>query len=225
MPGFVRYALVAVSAFVVGTATVVTATAAGFPIGSLFFISEINGVATTPCSTGVTTGGTATTCNAVVDTKGQLSTSDADTHTALARNQYDSAGNLKVTGTTSVSGEVKVNNFPATQNVHVDNMTGFPVATQALQVQTPTPFSGSIDLPVRMNVTYAMFFPGVPPAQQPCTSVSLVLPNGQSLGISNSQQTLSLPAGGLSVDHISVYFNGTGNVPCFFAATLLGYLR
>ena len=114
-----RYLVVTIAAFAVGSATIASASTGAFPIGSLFYISQVNGVATTPCNSSTSPSGTTTTCNAVVDSRGQLSTSDADTHTALARNQYDGAGNLKVTsqGTSTVSGSVSVNNLPAVQAV------------------------------------------------------------------------------------------------------------
>jgi hypothetical protein len=122
-----RYATVGFAAFVMGSGTV-SAAASAIPIGSLFYISMLNGAATTPCSSSTTTAGTTTTCNAVVDQNGQLTTSDSDTHKALNRLQYDSSGNLKVTsqGSSTVSGTVNVGNFPDTQqvsgHVNVDNL-------------------------------------------------------------------------------------------------------
>jgi hypothetical protein len=102
----VRYALVGVAAFLVGSATVASASIAGIPIGSLFYLPMINGIATTPCSTATSTLGSTTTCNAVVDAN----------------------GNLHVTGSSTVTGTVGVNNFPATQNVggtvNIGNLPG-----------------------------------------------------------------------------------------------------
>jgi hypothetical protein len=125
-----RYAVVAVVAFTVGSATVVTAATNGIPIGSLFYLPMVFGVASTPCRSDPT--GANTTCTAVVDSKGQLSVSDGDTHKSLNQLQFDASGNLKTTsqGTSTISGTVSVSNFPATQNV---NITGGTVsATQSV---------------------------------------------------------------------------------------------
>jgi hypothetical protein len=99
------------------------------PIGSLFYLPQIHGVASTPCST---EPNATTTCTAVVDSKGQLSVSDGDTHKSLNQLQFDSGGNLKTAGqgTSNITGTVSVSNFPATQNV---NITGGTVnATQSV---------------------------------------------------------------------------------------------
>jgi hypothetical protein len=110
---------VASLAFLVGSATIVTA--ATTSIGSIFFISVLSGVATTPCSsyTGVD-GRTTTTCVAVINSKGELTTKDADVRTALDRLTFGADGSLKVSaqGTSTISGAVGVNNFPADQLIH-----------------------------------------------------------------------------------------------------------
>lgn len=127
----VRYALVAVASFAVGSATIVTA-AESSPLGSLFYSPLVGGVATHPCnSTTPHHGGTTTTCYAVVDAQGQLAVSDAKTHAALNKLTFDSSGNLKVSGTSTstVSGTVNVGNFPATQPVSgTVNVGNFPTS-------------------------------------------------------------------------------------------------
>ena len=99
-----QFALVGAAAFAIGSATVAAASTAGIPVGSLFYLPMINGIASTPCSTATSTLGATTTCNAIVD----------------------SNGNLHVTGNSNVSGTVGVNNFPGDQQVHgtvgVDNL-------------------------------------------------------------------------------------------------------
>lgn len=141
-----RYAVVAVVAFSLGSATVVAARNPEV-IGSLFYIPMLNGVATTPCNAGVAPGGqqsgndetkkglVTTTCTAVVDSKGQLSISDTDTHKSLNQLQFDAGGNLKTAGqgTATISGTVSVSNFPATQDVNITGGTvnaTTPVATK-----------------------------------------------------------------------------------------------
>lgn len=149
-----RYATVGFAAFVMGSGTI-SAAASAIPIGSLFYLSMLNGAATTPCNSTTSTAGTTTTCNAVVDEKGQLATSDSDTHKALNRLQYDSSGNLKVTsqGTATVAGTVNVGNLPGTQQVsgHV-NVDNFP-ATQQVggtvnigNLPGTQPVSGTVDV-------------------------------------------------------------------------------
>lgn len=68
----IRYALVAVAAFALGGATVVTAATEGIPIGSVFYITTLNGSPTLPCNSATQKGSTTTTCNAVVDSNGNL---------------------------------------------------------------------------------------------------------------------------------------------------------
>jgi hypothetical protein len=112
-----RYAAVGAVAFCFGSATV--AYAAPAIIGSIFYLPLVNGIVSTPCNNVTTPVGTTTTCNAVVDQRGQVAVSDADTHSSLSKLQYDAGGNLKVTsqGTSTVSGSVSVSNFPTTQSV------------------------------------------------------------------------------------------------------------
>jgi hypothetical protein len=139
----VRYALVAVASFAIGTATIVTA-AESSPLGSLFYSPMVGGVATHPCnSTTPHHGGTTTTCYAVVDSQGQLAVSDAATHAALNKLNFDSSGNLKVTGTSTatISGTVNVGNFPATQPVSgTVNIGNFP-STQQVVSKDATSFT------------------------------------------------------------------------------------
>jgi hypothetical protein len=139
----VRYALVAVASFAIGSATIVTA-AESSPLGSLFYSPMVGGVATHPCnSTTPHHGGTTTTCYAVVDSQGQLAVSDAATHAALNKLNFDSTGNLKVSGsgTSTVSGTVNVGNFPATQPVSgTVNVGNFP-STQAVVSKDATSFT------------------------------------------------------------------------------------
>lgn len=105
----IQFALVAVAAFAIGTATVAVASTAGLPIGTLFYLTMINGAATTPCSSTAGTLGATTTCNAVVD----------------------SNGDLHVSGTSTVSGTVGVNNFPGDQQVHgTVGVNNFPADQQ-----------------------------------------------------------------------------------------------
>jgi hypothetical protein len=93
-----RYGVIAIAAFLLGSGTVTAAAAIG--MGSLFSVSSVNGVPTTPCSS----ANGAVTCFAVVDQSGRLSVSDADTKNALHQLNFDSAGNLKVsTGTAAVA--------------------------------------------------------------------------------------------------------------------------
>ena len=92
----VQFALIAVAAFAIGSATVAAASVGGIPIGTLFYLTMLNGSPTTPCSSSPGTLGPTTTCTAVVD----------------------SNGNLHVAGTSTVSGTVGVNNFPGDQQVH-----------------------------------------------------------------------------------------------------------
>lgn len=92
----VRYLLVGIAAFVLGSATI-GAAAASDSLGSLFYTTILNGQPTQPCVTQTTGQGSTTVCTAIVDSNGNL-------HVA---NQ----------GTSTVSGTVGVNNFPAVQQV------------------------------------------------------------------------------------------------------------
>jgi hypothetical protein len=126
MPGRVwRYGIVAGLAFLVGSATIVTAATTGLSIGSMFFISMLNGIATTPCSsyTGLD-GKTTTTCIAVVNAKGELTTKDADVRAALDKMTFGTDGSLKVSGTSTVTGNVNVTVTGG--HINVDNL---PTAT------------------------------------------------------------------------------------------------
>ena len=89
----VRLAILVAAAFALGSATVATAATAGIPVGSLFYIPLLNGVSTTPCNDTTVNGLTTRTCNAVVDSDGNLHVSS--------------------TGTSTINGSVSVNNFPS----------------------------------------------------------------------------------------------------------------
>lgn len=161
----IQLALVAVAAFAIGSATVAAASTAGIPVGSLFYLPMINGTASTPCSTATSTLGATTTCNAVVDSKGQVAISDADTHQALGRLQYDNSGNLRVTsqGTSTVSGHVNVDNLPATQTVNgtvsVGNLPAQQEVTGTVSVgNLPTDANGNLKVATQGAA------PGVPTA-------------------------------------------------------------
>jgi hypothetical protein len=85
-------------------------------------------VTSTPCNSQTENGKTTTRCTAVVDSRGQLAVSDADTHASLGRFRFDSSGNLQT------SGSLNVANFPANQQVN------FGGAAQPVTVQNfPTP--------------------------------------------------------------------------------------
>lgn len=136
-----RYGIVAALAFMLGSATIVTAAITGTSFGSIFFVTMFNGAPTTPCTTFTDALGKATTtCVAVVNAKGELATSDADTTAALNRLQFGGDGSLKVSaqGTSTISGNVavtgghlNVDNLPATQNVAgAVGVNNFPATQQ-----------------------------------------------------------------------------------------------
>lgn len=131
-----KYCLVGVAAFALGGGGAVGVAATSVPIGTLFFVSLLNGSPTTPCSTTGTTGFQTTTCTAMVDASGQLAVSDDATHQSLNRLAFDSSGNLKVAGqgTSTVTGTVHVDNLPSTQPVSgTVSVSNFP-ATQDVNV-------------------------------------------------------------------------------------------
>jgi hypothetical protein len=207
VPRPVRYALVAAGAFVLGSATIASASTTGFPIGSLFYIAQLNGVATTPCDSTTTEAGNATTCHAVVDAKGQVATSDADTHAALAKNQYDAGGNLKVTsqGSSTISGSVSVNNLPAVQQV------AFPVSNKSRGlINFSVPPQGVFTQVINLTVTFV---------RTGNCETGLVLTDGSTFTILTAGD-LSFP-GGLAVDHINVL--NPGSIPCDGSFQMVGY--
>jgi hypothetical protein len=111
IPSRVRYAAGAAVAIVLGTGIYAHAAPGGM-IGSIFYQPVVNGAATTPCSTTQNPNPT-TTCNAVVDSQGQLAVSDAATHGVLNHLTFDN-GALQVTnsGTSTITGDVNVVNQP-----------------------------------------------------------------------------------------------------------------
>ena len=156
----VRYVVVAVGAFLLGTSAL-PAAAAAIPIGSLFYISVLNGNPTTPCGSTTSALGTTTTCNAVVDSSGQVAVSDSETHKALGQLQYDSSGNLKVAaqGTQAINGTVSVSNFPATQqvagHVSVDNLPLAMDGTLAVNPNLSRDSNGNLNVNIAAGATAA----------------------------------------------------------------------
>lgn len=134
-----RYLLVGIAAFILGSATI-GAAAASSDLGSLFYTTILNDQPTQPCVTTTTGQGSTTVCNAIVD----------------------SNGNLHVTGTTSVSGPVNVGNFPATQTVsgtvNVGNLPPTQSVSGTVNVGNPN------SQPVPVNVVAGSVGGGLAPA-------------------------------------------------------------
>jgi hypothetical protein len=153
----------------------------------------LNGVATTPCSTFTGADGKATTtCVAVINSKGELSVSDTDTHTSLNRLQIAPDGSLKVssqgtsaiTGSVSVSGgHIIVDNLPATQPVSGTVNVGNLPATQQVSgtvnvgnLLATQPISGSVgvnNFPATQQVSGAVAVNNLPADQQIHGSVTV----------------------------------------------------
>jgi hypothetical protein len=181
-----RYALVAALAFVLGSATLAAAATGGVSIGSLYFVSLLNGVATTPCSTvGGPDGTKTTTCVAVINANGELTTSDAATRAALAQLQFGSDGSLKVAtqGTSTISGNVNVNNFPSSQQVNGTVNVG--------------------NLPATQQVAGSVSVSNLPATQQVAGTVNVGnLPADQQ--IHGTVTVSNMPAGGAAVTAIAL---------------------
>jgi hypothetical protein len=171
MPGRVwRYGIVAGLAFLVGSATIVTAATTGLSIGSMFFISMLNGIATTPCSsyTGLD-GKTTTTCIAVVNAKGELTTKDADVRAALDKMTFGTDGSLKVSGTSTVTGNVNVTVTGG--HINVDNLptatsggvTAIPLATQNSVASGSVAFWDNVDVSRCRSFTVEALSSATPP--------------------------------------------------------------
>lgn len=225
-----QFALIAVAAFAIGSATVAVAAPAGIPIGSLFYLPVLNGVASTPCSTTPGTLGTSTTCTAVVDSKGQLATSDADTHKSLSRLQYDSSGNLKVTsqGSSTVTGHVNVDNLPSTQTVHVDNVpatqnvnvvggsaAAAPAATRGVVLDGTIGTNRSVTKPINLKATW-MSITG-------CSAYRFYLSGGTATDIFviDKAGTYTFPIA-MDVTEVTIMNDDSLN-GCLFFLNLVGY--
>jgi len=181
----VQFALIAVAAFAIGSATVAAASVGGIPIGTLFYLTVLNGTPTTPCSSSPGTLGPTTTCTAVVDSNGNL-------HVAGTSTVSGTVGVNNFPGDQQVHGSVGVNNFPTDQQVHgavtghvnVDNLPSSQTVNGTVNVgNLPTDTSGN----VKVNVVAGGGGGGLPVATK---SVRL---NGQLDSIVGTHPYVEIP--------------------------------
>ena len=198
----VQFSLVAVAAFAIGSATVATAATAGIPIGSLFYLPTINGSPTMPCNSVQGLNGPTTTCNAVVDSDGNLHVSTTGTSTVsgtVSVNNFPTDqqvhGTVSVPTDVQIHGSVNVGNFPGTQNVsgtvNVGNFPGTQSVSGTVNVGNLTT-DGSGNLKVAPQGTQNVNIVGGNTSALPIATKGMVIEGGLGPGPSSTSVTVNM---------------------------------